>query len=245
MVVVLGVLGVAVVPALAQAVLMLEHKDAVAVLDLALGSALDAVLAQLHVKGAATLAVEEHAEHLLARAHANTSVVVHVMDVVHAVAHATDAIVVLVDALLLAEAVAQVARPVVDAVAATAVKDAVVTVSLLVVAHAGQLLSNFYISKGTQMKEIRVKLDHLDSESVERSWYEYNGAKDIIGYLMTQENVNENYLQQYINIAERRYAELEMKKNAVDRKYRPADIQNLVHYEFDFENEDLVYVTED
>ena len=95
------------------------------------------------------------------------------------------------------------------------------------------------------MKEIRVKLDHLDSESVERSWYEYNGAKDIIGYLMTQENVNENYLQQYINIAERRYAELEMKKNAVDKKYRPADIQNLARYEFDFENEDLVYVTED
>lgn len=136
---------VTVVPALVQVVLMQELKDAVAVLDLALGSALDAVLVQPHAKEDATPAVEEHVEHLLVRVHANTSVVVHAMDADRAVAHAMDAIAVLVDALLLAEAVVRVVRPVVDVVAVMAVKDAVVTVSLLVVAHAGRLLSNFYI----------------------------------------------------------------------------------------------------
>lgn len=142
---VLGVQDAAVVPDLVQVVLTQELKDVAVVLDLALGSALDAARAQLHAKGAATLAVEEHAEHLLARAHANTSAVVHVMDADRAVAHATDAIAVLVDVLLLAEAVVLVALLAADAVVATAAKDAVVTVSLLVVAHAGQLLSNFYI----------------------------------------------------------------------------------------------------
>ena len=142
---VLGVQDAAVAPALVQVALMQELKDVVVVLDLALGSALDAVLVQPHAEEDATPAVEEHVEHLLVRVHANISVVVHAMDADRAVAHAMDAIAVLVDALLLAEAVVRVVRPVVDVVAVMAVKDAVVTVSLLAVAHAGRLLSNFYI----------------------------------------------------------------------------------------------------
>ena len=142
---VLDVQDVVVVQALAQVALMQELRDAVAVLDLALDCALDAVLVQPHAEEDATPAVEEHVEHLLVRVHANTSVVVHAMDADRAVAHAMDAIAVLVDALLLAEAVVRVVRHVVDVVAAMAVKDAVVTASLLAVAHAGQLPSNFYI----------------------------------------------------------------------------------------------------
>ena len=133
------------VPALVQVALMQELKDAVVVLALALDSALDAVLVRHHAKEDAIPVVEEHVEHLLARVHANTSVIVHAMDADRAVAHAMDAIAVLVDALLLVEEVVQAARLAVDAVAATAAKDAAVTVSLLVVAHAGQLPSNFYI----------------------------------------------------------------------------------------------------
>lgn len=142
---VLGVQDAAVVPDLVQVALMQELRDAVVVLDLALGSALDAVLVQPHAKEDATPAVEEHVEHLLVRVHANTSAVVHAMDADRAVAHAMDAIAVLVDALLLAEAVVRVVRLAVDAVVVTDAKDAVVTVSLLAVAHAGQLPSNFYI----------------------------------------------------------------------------------------------------
>lgn len=89
---------------------------------------------------------------------------------------------------------------------------------------------------------IRIKLDHEDCVSVERSWYEYNAGLDVLRYLMQQDSVNENYLQQYINISEKRYVELEMKKAAVDRKYRPNEIEfSVARYEFDFENEELVY----
>ena len=142
---VLAVQGAAVVPALVQVALMQELRDAVVVLALVLDSVPDAVLAQLHAKVAATPVVEEHAEHLLVRVHVSTNAILHAMDVDHAVAHAMDVIAVLVDALLLAVEVARAAHLVVGALAATAVKAVVVTVSLLAVAHAGQLLSNFYI----------------------------------------------------------------------------------------------------
>lgn len=94
------------------------------------------------------------------------------------------------------------------------------------------------------MTQIRVNISHEDSSLIERLFYEYNAAKDIISYLMQQENINESYLQQYINIAERRFVELEMQKSEVDRHYRPPALR-ATNYEFDFENEDLIYTVED
>lgn len=93
------------------------------------------------------------------------------------------------------------------------------------------------------MTQVNVKMAHEDIELIERLFYEYNAAKDLVGYLMQQDKVNETYLQQYINITERRFAELEMHKDMMDRQYRPADI-NPVNYTFDFINEQLVYDVE-
>jgi hypothetical protein len=90
------------------------------------------------------------------------------------------------------------------------------------------------------MDYVRVPLPKEDIELIERLFYEYNAAKDIIAFLMQQDKVNEEYLQQYINIAEKRYAELEMQKAAVDKFYRPEGI-NPQSYQFDFEAEELVY----
>lgn len=141
---VLGVQDAAAAPALVQVALMQELRDAVVVLALALDSALDAVLVQHLVQVDAKVVAEELVELHPANLHVTGHVGV-ALDVDHVVVHAMDAIAVLVDALLLAEAVVQVARLAVDAVVVMAVKDAVVTVSLLAVAHAGRLLSNFYI----------------------------------------------------------------------------------------------------
>ena len=76
-------------------------------------------------------------------------------------------------------------------------EDAVENVSLLVVHRAEHLLSNFYILKEKNPMFIRVKLDHEDCVSVERSWYEYNAGLDVLRYLMQQDSINEGYLQQY------------------------------------------------
>ena len=90
------------------------------------------------------------------------------------------------------------------------------------------------------MAQVRVKLTPEDNGLIERQFYEYNAARDIIVYLMQQQSINEDYLQQYINIAERRFVELEMNKKAVDKAYRPKDIEPS-SYSFDFEAEELVY----
>lgn len=90
------------------------------------------------------------------------------------------------------------------------------------------------------MAQIKVKLTTEDNNLIERQFYEYNAARDIIVYLMQQQNINEDYLQQYINIAERRFVELEMNKQAVDKAYRPKDIEPS-SFSFDFEAEELVY----
>lgn len=87
---------------------------------------------------------------------------------------------------------------------------------------------------------IRVPMDTEDISLVERLFYEYNSSKDLVGYLMQQDKVNEEYLQQYINITERRFVELELTKEGMDRKYRPENIEP-INYSFDFINEELVY----
>ena len=89
-------------------------------------------------------------------------------------------------------------------------------------------------------KQIRVNLDHEDCILIERLYYEYCGARDIIGFLMQQPQINEEKLQEYINITEKRYAELEVNKAQVDAHYRPEGIDP-IQFEFDFVNEDLVY----
>lgn len=94
------------------------------------------------------------------------------------------------------------------------------------------------------MKQIRVKLAPEDNSLIEREFYQYNASRDIIAYLMQQDKVNEQYLQQYINITETRFTSLEMHKNAVDKAYRPEGIEPL-NYSFDFEKEELVYEVED
>lgn len=58
---------------------------------------------------------------------------------------------------------------------------------------------------------------------------------------MEQDKVNEQYLQQYLNIAEKRFTELEMNKNLMDKRYRPEGI-NPSSYSFDFETEELEYL---
>ena len=141
---VLGVQDVVAVLVLVQVALMQELRDAVVALGLVLGSALDVVLVQ-HL---ALVDAKADAEELVELRPVNLHVTGHAVVALDAdlvAAHAMDAIAVLVDALLLVEAVVRAAHPVVDALAVMAVKDAVVIASLLAAVHAGQLLSNFYI----------------------------------------------------------------------------------------------------
>lgn len=90
------------------------------------------------------------------------------------------------------------------------------------------------------MNEIRVQIPHDVSAEVERRFFEYNAAKDIIKYLMTRDDVLESKLMWYINNTESRFIELEMMKEEVTAQYKPEGISDY-GYEFDFNDCSIVY----
>lgn len=90
------------------------------------------------------------------------------------------------------------------------------------------------------MNEIRVQIPHDLSAEVERRFFEYNAAKDIIKYLMSQEEVLEKNLDRYLNSAEARFAELELIKEEATNQYKPEGLVNY-GYEFDFKNCEIIY----
>lgn len=141
---VLDVQDVAVVPVLAQAVLMLEHKDVVVVLDLVPDNAQD-------VPRVLPLVLADAMEHAVGLVgspvvhQVATGLAVVAQDAVHAEELAMGAIAVQAVVLLLAVAVVLVALLAADVLVVMAARDAVVVVNLRAAVHAGLLLNNFYI----------------------------------------------------------------------------------------------------
>lgn len=94
----------------------------------------------------------------------------------------------------------------------------------------------------TNNTSITVKVLEADLNDLERMWYEYNAARDIIGFLMTQKNVVWDTLQEYINIAEKRFTVCEMMKAKVANKFLPDGLVLAnCDYSFDFVNLNIVY----
>ena len=95
------------------------------------------------------------------------------------------------------------------------------------------------------MKKHEIQIDHTESIRLERSFFEHAAGKDNIAFLMQDENVNWDVLQQYINVVEYRYTELELLKRELSRKYEPAELNGVdYNYQFDFENEKIIYISE-
>lgn len=87
-----------------------------------------------------------------------------------------------------------------------------------------------------------VEIPKEESTKVERLWYEYNASRDIIKFLMSDKTVIWETLQEYINVAEKRFTELEMVKQAVASAYRPATVDLAKwNYSFDFNNYKIVF----
>lgn len=90
------------------------------------------------------------------------------------------------------------------------------------------------------MKEIRVQIPADISSEVERRFFEYNATRDIIGYLMSRDDVLAKNLEKYLVIAENRFTELELMKEDVTSQFVPEGISNY-GYAFDFINCCIVY----
>lgn len=84
-------------------------------------------------------------------------------------------------------------------------------------------------------KEIIVNIPQETSESVERLFYSYHGGQDTVAFLMKDKDVRWDILQQYVNVVEARYAELEMLKDSVAKQYAPIPMgETGVPYDYEF-----------
>lgn len=87
-----------------------------------------------------------------------------------------------------------------------------------------------------------VKIDSEDSNLIERKYYSHAAGKDNIAFLMKDSEVNESILNEYINIVEQRYYELEKSKVLISKKYEPVELKgNAYTYTFNFEDETIIY----
>ena len=81
---------------------------------------------------------------------------------------------------------------------------------------------------------IVIKISSEDSSLIERKFYEHAAGKDNIAFLMKDKDVRFDLLQEYINVVEVRFFELEKYKNFISKKYLPP-CSRLCNNEKDFE----------
>jgi hypothetical protein len=87
-----------------------------------------------------------------------------------------------------------------------------------------------------------VKIDSEDSNLIERKFYEHAAGKDNISFLMKDADINRELLQDYINIVETRFFELEKSKTLISKKYEPVEFNGKPYtYSFNFEDETIIY----
>lgn len=91
-------------------------------------------------------------------------------------------------------------------------------------------------------KKFEVELTSDDARLVEKLWYQYNGSRDIIKFLMSDNTVIFSTLQEYINIAEVRFTELEMTKTSIANKYKPEEVDlSRYNFSFDFAEDKIIF----
>lgn len=93
------------------------------------------------------------------------------------------------------------------------------------------------------MKVEYVNIPENLSVEIERLFFEYNAALSVCRFLMSQEGINDEMMQKYLDSVECKWVELEMAKGLANKTY--PSIINANHYEFDFENHRIKYIAEE
>ncbi len=77
---------------------------------------------------------------------------------------------------------------------------------------------------------------------LERAWYEYNGSRDIIAYLMSQPAVRWEALQEYINVSEQKFTKCEMEKIRIATMFKPEEVDlSKYNFNFDFQENTITF----
>lgn len=90
--------------------------------------------------------------------------------------------------------------------------------------------------------QFEIKIHPEDSNLIERIFYEHAAGKDNIAFLMKDSDIDRKLLQEYIDIVEVRFFELEKYKSLISKKYEPNDLKGKPYtYTFNFEDETIIY----
>ena len=84
----------------------------------------------------------------------------------------------------------------------------------------------------------RVVIEAAEMDLIERLFFKYNAAKDIVSFLMSKEEINAVALREYMDTTEQRFIELELAKRELVAKYG-GDPDNF--YSFIFSTNTLEY----
>ena len=79
-----------------------------------------------------------------------------------------------------------------------------------------------------------------ESNNVERLFLEFHAGREIIAFLMKDKEIQYDILQEYIDIVEAKYVELELMKSELSEKYKPFNMKEY-DYRFDFRNNSIIY----
>lgn len=88
-----------------------------------------------------------------------------------------------------------------------------------------------------------INITELESNYIERLFYEYNASLNILRFLMSQNDINQEYLIQYQKTSEEKYTILEIGKKEISTIYKPKEAINY-NYTFDFNNNSIIYTWE-
>ena len=70
-------------------------------------------------------------------------------------------------------------------------------------------------------RKVTIEIPYKESLKVERLFYEHKAGQDNIAFLMKDKDINYDILQEYIDVVESRYVELELLKHELGDKYKP------------------------
>jgi len=97
----------------------------------------------------------------------------------------------------------------------------------------------------TKEKAIIVPIPQETSDKVERLFYEWRAGRETVAFLMKDKDVRWDILQNYINVVEARYTELEMMKDSISKEYAPipiGDNGSPFDYTFLFDQSSIRYI---
>lgn len=87
-------------------------------------------------------------------------------------------------------------------------------------------------------KFFKVNIGEENSREMEKAWYEYMASANILAFLMKEEGIRFDLLQEYINVAEIRFVECEKMKERFAKQFKPDEV-DLTKYNYGFNFEEF------